>query len=69
MSYDEAREKQKKMHKKIEDFKKRANPSKGIGPQETIIDKLENVIKNADDIYELRNKIISEIKKSRKRRK
>ena len=64
LSYDEAREEQKKMQKKIEDFKKRANPSKGIEPKKIIIDK--NVIKNADDIYELRNKIISEIKKAEK---
>ena len=53
------------MLKKIDELKQRANPPADAKPKISNKNKMENVIKNAEDIYELRNKIVK-LKKQKK---
>ena len=46
------------MLKKIKDSEKKTNPGTGPKLKEINKDKMGNVVKNAKDIYELRNKIV-----------
>ena len=63
LSFDEAKNEQKNMLEEIEKLEKRINPKIGSKPKKTNKEKMEYVVKNAKDIYEMRNNIINTIKK------
>ena len=64
--FDEAKDEQKHMPKEIKELEKRINPKTGSGPKEKNIKKMQYVVKNGKDIYEIRNVIINEIKRALK---
>ena len=63
LSFDEAKKEQEEMLKKINELKKRIKPAAGSGPKKSNKEKMENVVTNAEVIYNFRNKIINTIKK------
>ena len=64
--FDEAKDEQKHMPKEIKELEKRINPKTGSGPKEKNMKKMQYVVKNGKDIYEIRNVIINEIKRALK---
>ena len=63
LSFDEAKEDQEEMLKKINELKKRIKPQTGPGSKKSNKEKLENLANNAEDLYILKNKIIKIIEK------
>ena len=67
LSFDKVKEILEKMMKKIKELDKRTKPSRGAKPTKRHKQKeMEIVIKNAEDLYNFREKIINEIKESEK---
>ena len=63
LRFDEAEEDQKEMLKKINELKKIIKPPTGPKPKKSNKEKMENVVKNSEEIYNFKNNIINIIKK------
>ena len=63
LSFDETEKEQEELLKKINGLKKRIKPATGPGPKKSNKGKMENLEKNATDLYNFKNRIIDIIKK------